>query len=126
MLTRLDLVLYNWDRQQGGWMYQSGPKRVTMRDRMRDEDRPRFVRGNNATPDQIGTPDDVAWAIAEELEQFFYRERINTGKGAAWFFKRGQAALDKSMIRDAYVAHPERFRDASGRQLTLAEFGRKM
>lgn len=97
-----------------------------MRDRASDEDRPRFVRGNNATPDQVGTPDDAAWAIAEELEKFFYEEGIVTGKNAAWFFKRGGYALDKSMIRQAYADHPERFRNGDGKQLTLADFGRKM
>lgn len=104
---------------------QQKTKRVTMRDRERDEDRPRFVRGNDATPEPLGS-DDVAWAIAEELEKFFYSEGISTGKNAAWFFKRGQYALDKSMIRRVYAYHPERFRDGDARQLTLAQFGRNM
>lgn len=107
-------------------MYTQRPKRVTMRDRASDEELPRFVRGNNATPDRLGNPDDVAWAIAEELEKFFYEEGIITGKNAAWLFKRGQSALDKSKIREAYSAHPERFRDGNGKRLTLAEFGRNM
>lgn len=101
-------------------------KRVTMRDRASDEELPRFVRGNNATPDRLGTPDDIAWAIAEEVERFFYNEGINTGKNAAWFFRRGQSALDRSMVRQAYKDHPDRFRDGNGKQLTLAEFGRNM
>lgn len=108
-------------------MYNTkAPKRVTMRDRASDEELPRFVRGNNATPDKLGNPDDVAWAIAEELEKFFYKEGISTGKNAAWFFKRGQYALDKSKIRQDYKDHPERFRNGDGKQLTLAEFGRNM
>lgn len=102
------------------------PKRVTMRDRASDEDLPRFVRGNNATPDRLGNADDVAWSIAEELERFFYEEGIVTGKNSAWFFKRGQAALDKSKLRVSYSEHPERFRDGNGRALMLAEFGRNM
>lgn len=106
-------------------MYTQRPKRVIMRDRVSDEELPRFVRGNNATPDML-PQDDVAWAIAEELEKFFYGEGITTGKNAAWFHKRGGAALDKSMIRKAYSEHPERFRDGDGRQLTLAQFGRNM
>jgi len=106
---------------------QQRTKRVTMRDREKtDEDLPKFVRGNNATPDRLGNPDDVAWAIAEELEKFFYKEGISTGKNAAWLFKRGQSALDKSTIRQSYKTHPDRFRDGDGRQLTLAEFGRNM
>lgn len=108
-------------------MYQQkAPKRATMRSRAVDEELPRFVRGNNATPTPLGDPDDVAWAIAEELEKFFYSQRISTGKNAAWFFKRGGYALDRSMIRQAYKDHPERFRDGDGRQLTLAEFGRNI
>lgn len=106
-------------------MYQQKNKRVTMRDRTKDEDRPRFVRGNDATPEPLGA-DDVSWAIAEELERFFYEEGISTGKNAAWLFKRGGYALDKSMIRDSYKSHPDRFRDGDGKELTLAQFGRSM
>ena len=106
-------------------MYSQKPKKATMRDRARDEDMPRFVRGNDVAPDALGQ-DDVAWAIAEELESFFYAEGINTGKNAAWLFRRGQSALDKSCIRRAYSAHPERFRNGDGRQMTLAQFGRCM
>lgn len=107
-------------------MYNQKPKRTTMRDRERsDEDRPRWVRGKDATPKEIGQADDIAWAIAEELEQFFYDQGINA-KPAAWLFKRGAAALDKSKVRQAYSDHPERFRDGDGRQLTLAQFGRNM
>src|ERR1700693_4427303 len=105
-------------------MYTQKPKRVTYRDRERsDEDRPRWVRGRDATPQEIGQADDIAWAIAEELEQFFYDQGINA-KPAAWLFKRGGAALDKSKVRQAYSDHPDRFRDGDGRQLTLAQFGR--
>lgn len=100
------------------------PKRVTMRDRASDEDRPRFVRGNDATPERLGEADDIAWAIAQELEEFFYKHKITTGKNAAWLFKRGGYALDKSAIRISYAAHRDRFRDGDGRQMTLAEFGR--
>jgi hypothetical protein len=107
-------------------MYQQ-KKKLTMRDRATtDEQLPRFVRGQDATPDRLGNADDVAWAIAEELEKFFYNEGITTGKNAAWFFHRGRSALDKSMVRKSYSAHPERFRDGDGRQLTLAQFGRNM
>ena len=105
--------------------YQKPQKRVTMRERA-DEDAPRWVRGKDATPDRLGNPDDVAWAIAQELEAFFYSQKIQTGKKAAWLFKRGQYALDKSMLRAAYREHPERFRDANGKPMTLAEFGRKI
>lgn len=107
-------------------IYQQKPqKKQTMRERMADEDKPRFVRGRDATPDLL-PQDDVAWAIAEELEQFFYKEGIATGKNAAWFHARGRYAIDKSALRTSYREHPERFRDGDGRQLTLAQFGRNM
>lgn len=104
------------------------PRPGSLRDREHraDESRPRFVRGDNATPDRLGDPDDVAWAIAQELEKFFYEEGIVTGKNAAWLFKRGQDALDRSALRINYAAHPDRFRDGDGRKLTLADFGRNM
>lgn len=105
--------------------YEKAPKRVTMRDRA-DEQMPRFVRGQDATPDRVGNPDDIAWAIAEELERFFYEQKIATGKSAAWLFKRGGYALDKSALRISYAAHPERFRDGDGKPMTLAQFGRNM
>jgi hypothetical protein len=104
------------------------PRPGSLRDRERraDEDRPRFVRGENATPERLGNPDDVAWAIAQEMEKFFYDEGIITGKNAAWLFKRGQDALDRSAIRINYAAYPERFRDGDGKQLSLADFGRNV
>ena len=93
-----------------------------------DEDKPGFVRGRNATPQAVGRDraDDVAWSIAEELESFLYKERIPSSKNAAWFFKAGQAALDRSDIRNMYREHHDRFRNGDGKQLTLAEFGRMM
>lgn len=107
-------------------MYQKPEKKVTMKSRLLDEEKPGFVRGRDATPREVGQADDVAWAIAEELEKFFYDEGITTGKNAAWFFKRGGYALDRSMIRKAYKDHPDRFRNGDGKQLTLAQFGRNM
>jgi hypothetical protein len=109
-------------------MYQQ-KKKTTMRDRAADEEsRPTFVRGNNATPVQVGAADDIAWAMAEEIEKFFYKEGINTGRNTVWYFKAVQASLDKSMIRKAYSDPNKhgRFRDGDGRQLTLADFGRNI
>lgn len=87
---------------------------------------PRVFAGGNATPEGLGGRDDFAWAIASELEQYFIDQRVHTGKNAAWLFKRGSSALDRTMIRAAYSKNPERFRDGTGKQLTLAEFGRRM
>lgn len=102
-------------------------KKTTFRDRQEaDESLPPFVRGYNATPKALGNDDDVSWAIAQELERFFYEEGIITGKNAAWLFKAGQFALDKSRVRKEYSRHPKRFRDGDGKQMTLAEFGRKI
>lgn len=109
-------------------MYQV-QKKPTMRSRlteMEQNEAPRFVRGNNATPTGVGNADDVAWAIAQEFEKFMYDEGIPSGKNSAWLFKRGQYAVDKSRLRRAYSAHPDKFRDGTGKQLTLADFGRRM
>lgn len=108
-------------------MYQQRTRPVTMRDREAgiDESRPMFVRGHNATPKALGN-DDVSWAIAEELEAMLIREGVPNAKNAAWLFKRGADSLDRSILRKAYSKHPERFRDGTGRQLSLAEFGRNM
>lgn len=87
---------------------------------------PPFVAGSNTTPAALGERDDVCWAIAQELEEFFYNEGINSGKNAAWYFRRAQDAMDKCILRGAYKKHPERFRNGDGKQLTLADFGRNM
>jgi hypothetical protein len=105
---------------------QQKPKRQTMREREQDARVPFWVAGEDATPSSLGERDDVAWAIARRFETFLYDQGIPSGKNAAWLFKRGQDALDKSCVRKAYSEHRERFRNGDGKTMTLAEFGAKM
>jgi hypothetical protein len=109
---------------------RSDKKRTTMRDNLAQDYRevqttPRFVAGSSRTPDGLGERDDFAWAIAQGLTAFFYDEGINC-KGPAYYFRVGQEALDKSMVRRKYKTDPSRFRNGDGKQLTLADFGRNM
>jgi hypothetical protein len=104
--------------------------RHTMRDNLSGDYRevqtsPGFVAGNNKTPDALGDRDDFAWAVAQALTAFFYDEGVNC-KGPAYYFRVGQDALDKSMVRRKYREDPARFRNGDGKQLTLADFGRAM
>lgn len=107
-----------------------GRKRATMRDNLAKDYRevqntPGFVAGASKTPDALGDRDDFAWAIADELTAFFYDQGINA-KSAAYYFRVGQQALDRSMVRRKYKEDPARYRNGDGKQLTLAEFGRNM
>lgn len=109
---------------------QKKTKRPTMRDNLAGNHRevqtsPGFVAGEDRTPAALGERDDFAWAIADELTKFLYDEGINS-KGAAYYFKVGQDALDRSKVRRMYKEDPARFRNGDGKQLTLGEFGRSM
>lgn len=124
--ARLDDDLVKLDYKTYTRYVRKTPRKQTMRDRAEERAVPAWVAGEDATPRSLGDRDDVAWAIAQELEQFLYEQAIPSGKNAAWLFKRGAAALDRSMVRRAYSDHRDRFRDGQGKQLTLAEFGRRM
>lgn len=106
-------------------------KRHVMRDNLKEDYRevqntPMFVAGeSNKTPAGLGERDDFAWAMAQELVEFFYDEGINA-KSEGYYFKVAQSNLDKSIVRRMYKEDPNRFRDGDGNQVTLAAFGRSM
>lgn len=111
-------------------MRQRPGRKPTMRDNLAGDYRevqtsPGFVAMGDKTPDALGDRDDFAWAIAQAMVEFFYDEGINA-KGDAYYFRVGQRALDRSMVRRKYKEDPKRFRNGDGRQLTLADFGRNM